>query len=394
LKYSYTYTDAQGCFVFPLKFTSANVTAYAIDALKNKARGASVQFIFLDVLVNISQNFGNIPNAQLGNIQFNFPFGGASSVNRKKWVAFSVIDACWDFNSISSSRFGIYEKIKNTHSWIGDVSRDFSAPCLNALKNDGSPFVASVSLGSISLAGTLNLFIPGASTFYTLIINSFLPDFFMSFSSQRDPHVYRQVFYHEFSHFIEYKKVGVRYWEDYVNHIINNGGYGNGNQQHSGLVAVMESWAEDFSISVADVYYVGGSFGTLLGSIGTVTINSYVELNEFRRGCATNTNSQESGFIRYGYYYDLQDELLLNLNTETLLWTQNPPFPAGFNGHPEYFAGWTYKIQYESLNSTVRSYQRHRDVMWGLQTPYTFAQFFNINNVLNYVVENHCTLTP
>lgn len=399
LNISYTFTNSSGCFVSPNKYKTAKVTAIATDNLNNRARGATLTYTLLDVLENINHLLGNYNNATIDNIQFNFQFGNVNTVNRKKWVAFTVIDAFWDFNNIASSTFNINQQIKKTNTWVSNTSSSgFAAPCLNALHNDGSPFVASTVIGGINSITVFNFLLPGLSGFAILhaaLINTFKPDFFMMFNSNRLPNEYRQTIYHEFSHIIEYKKVGVNYWEKYIVHIVNNGGYGNGTQPNAGMIAVMESWAEDFSLSIANVYYENNTsfvFLIINNGQGLITLNS---VNEFRRGCSEAGNGVESNFIRHGYYYDLQDELWANIPiAETVLWTQNPPFPAGYNnGHPEYFAGWTYKVQYDALNANVRSYQNHRDAMWQIQTPTTFTGL-NINNVLNYIVEQHCTQTP
>ncbi len=72
-------------------------------------------------------------------------------------------------------------------------------------------------------------------------INSVLPDITINTSGLSYAGIYNVV-NHELAHASHFSVVGTSYWTRYVNHIIQNGGYGNGAGIDSQLCAVGEMW--------------------------------------------------------------------------------------------------------------------------------------------------------
>lgn len=129
-----------------------------------------------------------------------------------------------------------------------------------------------------SLAGTLANAVKGH-----------LPDVYAPYQAsyqQGVPKYYMEALFHEFSHAGHYAKVGNSFWKPYIMHIYQNGGYGNGEQVESGLVALSESWAEDLSMQCLRYFY-----------------GSNVYTDEM---LDANTNANYS-WIPWGLYYDLFD---------------------------------------------------------------------------------------
>jgi hypothetical protein len=96
-----------------------------------------------------------------------------------------------------------------------------------------------------------------ANPLSTLIKND-LPDVYAPYydvNTNRTPPGYIETLFHEFGHSTHYVKAGNSFWSKYIEHIFTNGGYGDGTQPLSGLVAMSESWAEDFSLEVLTYFY-------------------------------------------------------------------------------------------------------------------------------------------
>lgn len=90
------------------------------------------------------------------------------------------------------------------------------------------------------------------------IIKNDLPDIYAPYYSTNTnvtPKRHIEVLFHEFGHSTHYMQAGNAFWSRYIDHIFLNGGYGDGNDPLSGLVAMSESWAEDFSKEVLDYFY-------------------------------------------------------------------------------------------------------------------------------------------
>ena len=90
------------------------------------------------------------------------------------------------------------------------------------------------------------------------LIKKDLPDIYAPYysddSSRTSPgHI--ETLNHEFGHATQFTKSGKEFWSIYIKHIFENGGYGNGNGTASGIVAMSESWAEDFSFELLSQVY-------------------------------------------------------------------------------------------------------------------------------------------
>jgi hypothetical protein len=90
------------------------------------------------------------------------------------------------------------------------------------------------------------------------LIKNDLPDIYAPYYSNQTnftPARHIEVLFHEFGHSTHYVKSGNAFWTKYIDHIFQKGGYGDGNDPLSGLVAMSEAWAEDFAKEVLDYFY-------------------------------------------------------------------------------------------------------------------------------------------
>ncbi len=76
------------------------------------------------------------------------------------------------------------------------------------------------------------------------IFQWFLPDIIINFnrnSIENSNDLYETVF-HELAHASHFNKVGAGFWDNYINYIVNEGSYGDGNGKDANLVALSETW--------------------------------------------------------------------------------------------------------------------------------------------------------
>jgi hypothetical protein len=122
------------------------------------------------------------------------------------------------------------------------------------------------------------------------IVKNDLPDIYAPYydaNTNRTPAGYIETLFHEFGHSTHYVKAGNGFWSKYIEHIFANGGYGDGTQPLSGLVAMSESWAEDFSLEALSYFYGSDKYSPELRDANTW------------RGY---------NWIPVGVYYDLYDD--------------------------------------------------------------------------------------
>jgi len=113
----------------------------------------------------------------------------------------------------------------------------------------------------------------------------------------------REILYHELAHSIHFLKAGDAYWLDEIIFTIQHNGYGNGTENGSGRVQVVESWGYQMGYNMAHLRY-----GVLHSES-----DSWLEQAE--------EELFFEGFIPYGWQHDLID----NANAEE---------PTGINGLP------------------------------------------------------------
>ena len=227
----------------------------------------------------------------LGNITINgtteIIIGKGNQTNATLQTAATTFLAIQQYRTFSEKN-GYNLPPKKMNVWIsGDdvfgTEGSFAAPMLRNLGFTDINSIKQLLVGlfhlPLSLAGTI------ANS-----VKSHLPDIYAPYYASYEQGVskyYIEAMFHEFSHAGHYSKVGNSFWKPYITHIYENGGYGNGEQMNSGLVALSESWAEDLSMQCLRYFY-----GNTLYSDELLDIN-------------TNANYP---WIPWGLYNDIYDK--------------------------------------------------------------------------------------
>lgn len=215
----------------------------------------------------------------------------------------------------SENGYGVPEKKLNI--WVAkdvELSSGYAAPMLRHVGSDKGTKDLLVKLFNLPANIANNL---------ANLIKKDLPDVYAPYENadpDRTTPYNIETLYHEFGHSTQYTRVGNAFWTDYIEHIFNNGGYGNGGNVASGLVAMSESWAEDFSFELLSKMY------------GT---QKYPHTDRDR--------NIWSGYrwIPVGIYYDLHDE--------------------DSNESYDQVSGFTFPELYQIFGPEVRTPQQFRD---------------------------------
>ena len=121
-------------------------------------------------------------------------------------------------------------------------------------------------------------------------------------------------FLHEYAHTVHYRRAGNGYWVEYIEYIIQNGGYGQKNSQGSGIVALGEGWANYLQREFTEDYYQNfrgtPPFTDVLASRNLQQLenqfpNNFVPINTVPN--AFNGQDIIEGWIPAGFFYDMTD---------------------------------------------------------------------------------------
>ena len=277
------FTDQNGQFVFEKRIITPNPSfSLVFDNGYSEIRNFTVDNIF-ELFLPINYQLGNI-NIQSGN-DISIAINPNENTNALLQTAAATLSAL-NIHRKFSEENGYFKPQKKMNIWLAKdaiLSTSYAAPMLRN--------IAVAKLGNIKLL-LQNLFglpAPIANSLSHIVKND-LPDIYAPYYSSYNLGVnpgFMEALLHEFSHSVHFTKVGTDFWTTYIQHIYANGGYGDGTQPQSGLVAMSEAWAEDLSLQCARWYY-----GELLYTDVFLDINT----------------TPAYSWIPWGIYYDLFDD--------------------------------------------------------------------------------------
>ncbi|MCB9033525.1 MAG: hypothetical protein H6553_06795 [Chitinophagales bacterium] len=161
------------------------------------------------------------------------------------------------------------------------LSDAYSTPMLNVISKTNPAAI------NLFLEDLINLS-PELANLVAPIVKDILPDITVPYIEQQATVIKIsaiETIHHEFGHAIHYAKAGNDFWVPYIVYIFANGGYGYQSLPNSGIIALSEGWAEDFSyLSLYETYQKENYL-----------INAEKE------------NTTSGYWIIYGLYYDLFD---------------------------------------------------------------------------------------
>lgn len=223
VKYSTTYTDANGHYALESKFRHRLHYAIVYDNIKD---------------FDIWGNYGPLARANC-NLGWHDKDGYSKNIeNSERAWRWSVINnAGYDYYSMCE-RTGITKPPRTMKIWCWRTASSSSTPMLRRLEH---------GIGLNVHSGWANFFanLGYGLTTTTLqgILRVLLPDITIGTSGKDYESIYEHV-NHELAHASHYSQVGSAFWAKYVSYIMSYGAYGNGTGNNAELCGIGEMWGD------------------------------------------------------------------------------------------------------------------------------------------------------
>lgn len=212
------------------------------------------------------------------------------TIRSRDWVLATMLNGAEYFNAYMNNN-GIYYNQGRISIWATGLGNYASAPMLKTMN---SPFHATYFATYFLLRGDVSA---AASSLILSMYGTILGDVLIGYAERVNySSSIHEVVFHELAHAYHYGLAGTCYWTNYINYIVANGGYGDGNGQHAEKVAVGEAFAYDLEKIVGFDKYPNITFN---GS-------NYHQLGEESKGHTGHL------WIPSGLFYDIWDNTPLN----------------------------------------------------------------------------------
>lgn len=233
------FTDASGNFNINAKFRTPTLVKMVFENNRFSVRGIATVGVWRLYKPN-EKYIGLFAVKNLPNIQETVDTGiNNLSLKSRDWVMATMLNGAEYFNSYMNSN-GINYNQGRISIWATGFGNYASAPMLKTM---GNPLNAAFFTSYFLLRGN----IPASATAANIgLFGSILGDVLIGYGERANNAVLiHEVVFHELAHAYHYGLVGTCYWTNYINYIVANGGYGDGNGQHADKVAVGEAFAFD-----------------------------------------------------------------------------------------------------------------------------------------------------
>lgn len=293
-------TQADGSFTSPNKILSkAAEVLLRFDNTFMEIRTLNLDDLGGMTTPNII-SMGMVTACSFGNLQLQI---GTSTTNSKLQASGAGWYAYQKFREFATAKgYGIPSKKLNF--WAAKdapINDSYSAPMLRHV---------GAQQGARDLLVQLFGLPPAIANPLSTLIKNDLPDIYAPYYSSntnRTPAGHIETLFHEFGHCTHYTQAGNAFWTKYIDHIFAQGGYGDGNDPLSGLVAMSESWAEDFSLEVLEYFYGKEKYSAQLRDENTwrgypwIPVGVYYDMSDD----ATNENFDRVSGFSFKEMYDL-----------------------------------------------------------------------------------------
>ena len=174
----------------------------------------------------------------------------------------------------------------------------------------------------------------------------FLPDVIFNFNrnSLESSNELNETVFHELAHASHFNKVGAGFWDNYINYMVNEGSYGDGNGKDADLVAISETWGFHMGWHLCRTKYPTNPIVTLAGEENFVP-GQKGGIDVGWVWDASTSSNQRTGWIPRGLMLDLIDTQVDNVR-------------GTFNDNAGAF---TNQEIFNALDKDVRSPQQFRD---------------------------------
>lgn len=259
-------------------------------------------------------NFNNI------GIAFNWT-NSIDSKTFRNWAAATANNSVFEFQNYSAAN-GLPNPPGNLKILItpwGDENKG-AAPMLEKLGISSGTWNTSVHSVLLGVFGVFGALPPYLVAFpLGALVTVAAPDIVMNINDNTEVNAddFRELFYHELAHAQHSIMVGSIYWNENIEYVAMNGGYGNGNAPGAGKCSVIESWGwHNGRIAVHNRY---GGTNSNVGTPATNTWRAVLEENY-----AWSLSSTGLAHIPWGWQWDVQDNNATNLPDEKESTLVNP----------------------------------------------------------------------
>lgn len=301
---SSTWTNDEGCWRIGTEFKGVAWQYIVFKNPKTKIRGvagnwaASYEWLF-----SIKSYVGKLAGPTFNSIETSFERNAdPDSKNHLYYSAAHVVNTVEEFHA-NALIDGIDRPPYNLDIFIAH-NRSSGYALMDAQYTLTANVVASLALiSSQTIYGPLVSVVGGVA------LVKYLPDVMIGIEYDNTDRL-KRLAYHELAHASHFSNVGGIYWNNVAITEILALGHGTPNSWQSGLIAVVESWAEFIARS-----YTHREYGTSnsIGGIGFATYETYLERQR----------NYDSDYIPVGYYNDLVDPILLAEYTCDGFWANN-----------------------------------------------------------------------
>jgi len=330
--WSFTQSDVNGCFKFNRAFTANNISIKALfknDRIWMRSyRGARVwnMILLMDATRTVNKPFNNLC------INFMDDNGnGASSKTKEEWAGCTAFNAIEEYH-ILKSNFGLSLPTGRLEITITHHGSNAGAPMLSEhFEEDLLDDIVLIWLGiSFPPVG-----IPIA--LFLAAIKEGLPDIWYPYDLFEPSDKMKYVMYHELGHASHYTRVNTTdFWGVYRDHIIAHGGYGDGMDPNSELIAVAEPFADVIGHIFADATY------GIDHSNGPDILRRWIFILELEIINLHDPTTCQDDWVPWGFYYDLIDN--------------NSANPVGISDcQDDQVSGYTINSVFSILDENVRS---------------------------------------
>lgn len=223
VKYSTTYTDANGNYALESKFRHRLHYAIVFDNIKD---------------YDIWGNYAFFARANC-NLGWHSKDGYSKDIDsdERAWRWAAINNAAYDYYSMCEQT-GITKPPKNLKIWCWSNASSSSTPMLHRLEH---------GIGLNGNSGWVNFF---TNLGYGLLASTIqqvagllMPDITIGTSGKSYRGIYEHV-NHELAHASHFSEVGSDFWAKYVSYIMTYGAYGNGTGNNAELCGIGEMWGD------------------------------------------------------------------------------------------------------------------------------------------------------
>jgi hypothetical protein len=209
----------------------------------------------------------------LQGISFNFDKNATITTKAaENWYCATIWNGLFDFHNLANQT-GLTHPAWDQNIFITSYTADGAAAMLHQMGKSG------YNIGNLTykLQKLTDLYIlsfalvdPAGQNYLVNALQRSMPDIVIGMYDDYNSKDVTTMTYHELGHSIHYEKAGNYFWEQEIDYIIDNDGYGDGNASDAGRCALVESWGNFIQDYFEYLKYGNGSNALLYSLEGKI----------------------------------------------------------------------------------------------------------------------------